>query len=88
MPSEPATLSMTLDEEQQFPGDRVAALVDAVAQTVVDGVELVSHRARPVVLEFSGTRSALERMRASLADESLRSVLGSCRFRISVTSGL
>lgn len=76
--SEPATLCLKLDVDQ-LPGDRIAALVDAVTQTIGDDVELVSYRSTPVRLHLAGPLAALERLKAAIVHETLRTVLGSCR---------
>ncbi|MEM9460464.1 MAG: response regulator [Myxococcota bacterium] len=85
--SEPATLCLKLDVDQ-IPGDRVAALVDAVAQTVGNDVELVSYRSTPVRLHLAGPQDALERLKAAtVMHETLRSVLGSCRSEMNLVAG-
>lgn len=85
--SEPSTLCLKLDVDQ-IPGDRVAALVDAVAQTVGTEVELVSYRSTPVRLHLAGPQESLERLKAAtVVHETLRSVLGSCRSEMSLVAG-
>lgn len=85
--SEPATLCLKLDVEQ-IPGDRVAALVDAVMQTVGNDVELVSYRSAPVRLHLAGPQASLERLKAAMVHETLRSVLGSCRSEIHLVASV
>jgi len=76
--TEPGTLCLSL-EIDELPGDRLAALLDAIDQVVNEDVTLVSYRARPVRMELGGSWAALDRVRSAIEHEALRSVFGTHR---------
>lgn len=76
-----ATMSLTLDVDR-IPGDRVASIVDEVHGLGGDEVLLTDLRSEPVVLELSGPRPAMEKLRTAMLQDGLRRVHGTWRVTI------
>ncbi len=76
--TEPGTLCLALDTDR-LPGDRLAALIEAMDQHTSESVKLVSYRLNPVRMEFAGTWAALDGLRTAVERGPLRSVFGTNR---------